>query len=91
MRLLVKLAFSESTAFRERRVTDTEDVNVEVRGEDIFSAFGTDHLAIYSRREDSVELRARKLFGPLDFRLRAWILANQKAPRTGVVRLRAEA
>jgi hypothetical protein len=61
-------------------VTDTEDVNVEVRGEDIIiTAFGTDHLVIYSRREDSAELRARKLFGPLDFRLRAWTLANQKA------------
>ena len=53
-------------------MTDTEDVNVEVRGEDIIiTAFGTDHLVIYSRREDSVELRAKKLFGPLDFRLRA--------------------
>ena len=41
-------------------MTDSEDVNVEVRGEDIIvTAFGTDHF-----REDSVELRARKLFGP---------------------------
>ena len=60
-------------------MTDTEDVNVEVRGEDIIiTAPGTDHLVIYSKREGSVELRARKLFGPLDFRVRAWTLANHK-------------
>ena len=65
-------------------MTDTEDVKVEVQGEDIIiTAFGTDHLVIYSRREDSVELRAKKLFGPLDFRLRAWTLANQKAQELG--------
>ena len=65
-------------------MTDTEDVKVGVQGEDIIiTAFGTDHLVIYSRREDSIELRAKKLFGPLDFRLRAWTLANQKAQELG--------
>jgi hypothetical protein len=65
-------------------MTVTEDVNVEVRGEEIIvTAFGTDHLVIFSRRKDSVELRARKLFGPLDFRVRAWTLANQKAQELG--------
>ena len=39
-------------------MTDTKDVNVEVRGEDIIiTAPGTDHLVIYSKRENSVELR----------------------------------
>jgi len=61
-------------------MTDTEDVNVEVRGEDIIiTAPGTDHLVIYSKREGSVELRARKLFGPLDFRVRACTVSNHKA------------
>jgi hypothetical protein len=65
-------------------MTDTKDVNVEVRGEDIIiTAPGTDHLVIYSKREGSVELRARKLYGPLDFRLRAWTLANHKAQELG--------
>jgi hypothetical protein len=65
-------------------MTDTKDVNVEVRGEDIIiSAPGTNHLAIYSKRENSVELMARKLYGPLDFRLRAWTLANHKAQELG--------
>ena len=65
-------------------MTGTKDVNIEVRGEDIIiSAPGTDHLVIYSKREGSVELRARKLYGPLDFRLRAWTLANHKAQELG--------
>ena len=65
-------------------MTDTKDVNVEVRGEEIIiTAPGTDHLVIYSKRENSVELRARKLYGPLDFRLRAWTLANHKAQELG--------
>ena len=65
-------------------MTDTKDVNVEVRGEDIIiTAPGTDHLVIYSKREGSVELRATKLFGPLDFRLQAWTLANHKAQELG--------
>ena len=65
-------------------MTDTKDVNVEVRGEDIIiTAPGTDHLVIYSKRENSFELRARKLYGPLDFRLRAWTLANHKAQELG--------
>ena len=64
-------------------MTDTEDVNVEVRGEDIIiTAFGTDHLVIYSRREDSVELRGQNCSG-------LWIFAceldlgKQKGRRTG--------
>ena len=65
-------------------MTGIKDVNVEVRGEDIIiTAPGTDHLVIYSKREGSVELRARKLYGPLDFRLRAWTLANHKAQELG--------
>ena len=65
-------------------MTGIKDVNVEVRGEDIIiTAPGTDHLVIYSKRENSVELRARKLYGPLDFRLRAWTLANHKAQELG--------
>ena len=65
-------------------MTGIKDVNVEVRGEDIIiTAPSTDHLVIYSKRENSVELRARKLYGPLDFRLRAWTLANHKAQELG--------
>ena len=65
-------------------MTDTKDVNVEVRGEDIvITAPGTDHLVIYSKRDGSVELSARKLFVPLDFRVRAWTLANHKAQELG--------
>jgi hypothetical protein len=63
---------------------DVDDVNVEVRDEDIvIISPGTDHLVIYSKCEGSVQLRARKLFGPLDFRVRAWTLANQKAQELG--------
>ena len=65
-------------------MTDTKDVNVEVRGEDIvITVPGTDHLVLYSKRDGSVELSARKLFGPLDFRVRAWTLANHKAQELG--------
>jgi hypothetical protein len=65
-------------------MTDTTDVNVEVRGEDIIiTAPGTNHLVIYSKCDGSVELSARKLFGPLDFRVRAWTLANHKARELG--------
>jgi hypothetical protein len=62
----------------------TKDVNVEVRGEDILITVpGSDHMAIYSKRDGSVELMARKLFGPMDFRVRAWTLANQMAQELG--------
>ena len=55
--------------FTHGLMTDTKDVNVEVRGEDIvITAPGTDHLVIYSKRDGSVELSARRLFGPLEFR-----------------------
>jgi hypothetical protein len=65
-------------------MTDTKDVNVEVRGEDIIvTAPGTDHLVIYSKCDGNAELSARKLFGPLDFRVRAWTLANHKARELG--------
>ena len=47
------------------------------------TAPGTDYLVIFSKREGSVQLRARKLFGPLDFRVRAWTLANHKAQELG--------
>ena len=40
-------------------MTDTKDVNVEVRGEDIvITVPGTDHLVIYSKRDGSVETAA---------------------------------
>ena len=65
-------------------MTETKDVDVELRGEDIvITAPGRDYLVIFSKREGSVQLRARKLFGPLDFRVRAWTLANHKAQELG--------
>ena len=46
-------------------MTETNDVDVELRGEDIvITAPGTDYLVIFSKREGSVQLRATKLFGP---------------------------
>jgi hypothetical protein len=63
---------------------ETKDMDVELRGDDIvITAPGRDYLVIFSRREGSVQLRARKLFGPLDFRVRAWTLANHKAQELG--------
>jgi len=55
-------------------MTDTKDVNVEVRGEDIIiAAPGTDHLVIYSKRENSVE---RELGNCTDL----WIFAGELGP-----------
>jgi hypothetical protein len=49
-----RLPDSGSTEFREGLMTDTKDVNVEVRGEDvIITAPGTDYLVIYCKRENS--------------------------------------
>ena len=67
-------------------MTDTKDVNVEVRGEDIIiTAPGTDHLVIYSKRENSFELRARKLYGPFGFSPASLDLGKPQGPGTGVV------
>ena len=55
-------------------MTETNDVDVELRGEDIvITAPGTDYLVIFSKREGSAQLRARKLFGP-------WIFAFEPGP-----------
>jgi hypothetical protein len=49
----------------------------------LFTARGSYHVAVYSKAEDRFELWARKLFGPLEFRVRAWTLANYKAQELG--------
>lgn len=59
------------------------DISVEAIGPDIVvTRPGTDYAVTYHKRNG--ELVARKApIGPLEFRVRAWTLANDKAQELG--------
>lgn len=61
------------------------DIRVEVIGLDIVvTSPGSDYAVIYHRRNTGRELVARRApIGPLEFRVRAWTLANDKAHELG--------
>jgi hypothetical protein len=60
-------------------------IKVEVVGADIIvTQPGTDYRVIYARRDHASQLVARKApIGPIDFRVQAWILANDTARELG--------
>jgi hypothetical protein len=62
-----------------------EDLRVEVRDTEIIVYVpDTDYAVTYYRRDGTRNLVAKKApFGPIDFRVRAWILANDKARDLG--------
>jgi len=65
-------------------MAEKDDINVQVEGADIVVVQpGTDYLVIYCRRGGARQLAARKLSGPIDFRVRAWTLANDMARDLG--------
>jgi hypothetical protein len=65
-------------------MSDTDDLTVEVEGPNIIVRMpGTDHLAIYHKPNGAPQLRSKDQFGPIDFRVHAWTLANDTAKELG--------
>jgi hypothetical protein len=65
-------------------MSDVRDLTVEVEGPDIIVRMpGTDNLAIYHKPDGAPRLRSKDQFGPIDFRVHAWRLANDAAKELG--------
>jgi hypothetical protein len=62
-----------------------DDLIIEVQGPDIIVRIpGTSNLAIYHKPNGAPELTLRgSPVGPIDFRVRAWTLANDTARELG--------
>jgi glycerol-3-phosphate O-acyltransferase len=62
----------------------TEDIRVEVKGTEIVVYVpDTDYLVTYYRRDGTHLMTKKAPMGPIDFRVRAWTLANDKARELG--------
>ena len=66
-------------------MTTTDDLIVEVNGYDIIVRMpGTTNIAIYHKPNGALHLVARgSPVGPIDFRVRAWTIANDTAQEVG--------
>jgi hypothetical protein len=69
------------------QVADADDLTVEVKGSDIIVRMpGTANVATYHKPAGAVHLVVRgSPVGPINFRVRAWTLANEKAQEAGLL------
>jgi len=64
-------------------MSETNGLTVEVEGPNIIVRMpGTDSIAIYHKPNGAL-LRSKDQFGPIDFRVHAWTLANDTAKELG--------
>jgi hypothetical protein len=65
-------------------MSDVHGLTVEVEGPDIIVKMpGTDNVAVYNKSNGAPLLRSKDQFGPIDFRVLAWTLANDTAKELG--------
>ena len=65
-------------------MSDVHGLTVEVVGADIIVRMpGTDNQAIYHKSNGAPQLSSKDQFGPIDFRVHAWTLANDTAKELG--------
>jgi hypothetical protein len=65
-------------------MSETDGLTVEVEGPNIIVRMpGTDSVAIYYKPNGAAQLRSKDQFWPIDFRVHAWMLANDTARELG--------
>jgi hypothetical protein len=65
-------------------MSETNGLTVEVEGPNIIVRMpGTYNLAIYHKSNGGPQLMSKDQFGPIDFRVHEWTLANDTAKELG--------